>query len=210
MKKNKRLVKKEIKSKKQFGLAQGNEAIKIARQALDFWFAKKLLKPSQKKWLQEKHGIFVTLHEFPSKHLRGCIGFPYPSLPLGEAIIEATRAAAFSDPRFLPVEKSELDKIIIEISILTVPEEIKAKGKAIVDEIEIARDGLIVHFSGFSGLLLPQVAPEQGWSKLEFLRGCCEKAGVPRETWLNPLCKIFKFQAKIFSETKPRGKVVGK
>lgn len=181
---------------------QGARLIALARKSIEYYFLKKELDYSkEKKEFSEKRGVFVTLTK--EKELRGCIGFPYPSKPLAEAVVEAAKSAAFSDPRFVPLKKEELNKIRIEISVLTIPEEIKVKKenrKAILKEIEIGRDGLIVQLSGYSGLLLPQVASEQGWSALEFLRATCIKAGLPAETWLNQKCRIFKFQAQIFSE----------
>ena len=183
---------------------QGKKLLKLARKSLETVFLKKELKFSQeKKEFSKPRGVFVTLTL--DGELRGCIGFPYPIKPLAEAVAEASRAAAFGDPRFKTLDKEELKKIKIEISVLTMPEEIFVKGHAMADEIKIGRDGLIVQFSGFSGLLLPQVAKEQEWNSLQFLEAACTKAGLPGNSWLNPNCHVFKFQAEIFSE-KGKGK----
>lgn len=61
--------------------------------------------------------------------------------------------------------------------------------------------------SHFSGLLLPQVALEQKWNELQFIEGTCIKAGLPQDAWLRPECKVFKFQAQIFSEKEPKGEI---
>lgn len=178
---------------------QGNKLLRLARKSIETSFSKKALDyKDEKKEFPKKLGVFVTLHK--AKALRGCIGFPYPYKPLADAIIEATKAAAFSDPRFLPLKEQEMEKIKIEISVLTEPKEILVKGQDILKEIKIGEDGLIIQFSGFSGLLLPQVALEQKWNVLEFLRGTCVKAGLPSESWLNPNAHIYKFQAQIFQE----------
>ena len=80
-----------------------------------------------------------------------------PVMPLWSAIIQAANAAAFEDPRFVPVGKSELDEIVFEVSVLTVPEEMKVKTPAdYLKEIVIGRDGLIIRGRFGSGLLLPQ------------------------------------------------------
>ncbi|MEM2369224.1 MAG: TIGR00296 family protein [Candidatus Pacearchaeota archaeon] len=192
-------------------LQQGKKLVKLARKAIESWFTKKQLDFSkEKEEFSEPRGVFVTLHSWPSNELRGCIGFPYAVLPLAEAVFQAARSAAFSDPRFEPLTEKELDRITLEISILTKPQPIQATGNKIPEQIEIGRDGLIIHFAGHSGLLLPQVAKELKWNAIDFLRGVCNKAGLPSEIWLNPQARIYKFQAQIFSETKPKGKVVEK
>lgn len=193
-------------------LKQGSELVGLARKAIETAFENKELDASIPKRYPKKRGVFVTLHMFPSNELRGCIGFIQQDLPLGKAVVAAARAAAFSDPRFMPLQQGELDKIIIEISILTEPEEIKGNGKrkGLIKEIEVGKDGLIVSFAGFSGLLLPQVPVEQGWEALEFLEYACLKAGLDRDAWKKQDCKIYKFQAQVFSESKLGGEVIEK
>lgn len=182
---------------------QGKELINLARKTIEGIFEQKELHfKKEQKDFPKKLGVFVTLYTLPKKELRGCVGFPYPEKPLAEAVVEAAKAAAFSDFRFKPLTKQEFKKIIIEISVLTEPQLIQEIHHEIPQSIKIGKDGLIIQFTGFSGLLLPQVASEQKWDTLEFLRGTCIKAGLPAETWLNPECKIFKFQAQIFSVGK--------
>lgn len=181
--------------------AQGKKLLRLARKSIEAQFSHKELKfEKEKQEFKESRGVFVTLNKHGG--LRGCIGFPYPSKPLAELVIEAARAAAFKDPRFKPLQKEELDKIKIEISVLTLPQEIQAKGQDILKEIHIGKDGLIIQFFGFSGLLLPQVATEYKWNSLRFIEAACNKAGLPNNIWLNPQCRVFKFQAQIFSEEK--------
>lgn len=158
-----------------------------------------------------KKGVFITLHRYDTKELRGCIGFPYPVLKLGKAVVEAAKAAAFSDPRFPPISKKELNNITIELSVLTEPREIKKSVKGeIVDDIRVGKDGLIVKLGPFSGLLLPQVAEEQKWNALELIENTCLKAGLQKDAWKKSKCKTYKFQAQIFYETYPGGKIVEK
>jgi hypothetical protein len=57
------------------------------------------------------------------------------------------------------------------------------------------------------GLLLPQVATEQGWEAEEFLNQACLKAGLSPDSWLLPSTKVQIFQADIFAEKTPRGEV---
>ena len=182
---------------------QGEKLIEIARKAIISSFENKDfheydLKLDEK--LKEKRGVFVSLHL--NNDLRGCIGFPQPIMPLYKAVIEAARAAAFEDPRFLPLRKEELEELEIEVSVLTKPELIKPIHgvEEISKNIELGKDGLIIEYSGYSGLLLPQVATEQKWDAGHFLEQTCVKAGVSPKTWTNKSCKIYKFQAQIFSE----------
>lgn len=180
---------------------QGKQLMELARKAIISSFDNKTIQDydiNVEKQLKEKSGAFVTLTL--NGELRGCIGFIGPIMPLYKAVIEAARAAAFEDPRFHPLTKEELDELKIEISVLTKPEEIKEKGEDIIKEIEVGKDGLIVEYSGFSGLLLPQVASENKWDAEHFLEQTCVKAGVSPKSWKNKSCKIHKFQAQIFSE----------
>ncbi len=144
--------------------------------------------------LKENLGVFVTLNKHGE--LRGCIGFPEPVLPLGNAIRDAARAAAYHDPRFLPVSKEEIKDLHIEITLLTKPELIKSN---YIKNIHIGKDGLIVKNQYASGLLLPQVATEWGWGAKEFLSQTCVKAGLNADAWKDKAVKVYKFQGEIIS-----------
>jgi uncharacterized protein (TIGR00296 family) len=156
--------------------------------------------------------VFVTLNLASAsvqERLRGCIGFPFPVKKLEDAIREATVAAASDDPRFPPVVKSELDSVMVEVSILTRPEAVEvSRLQDLPGRIRIGTDGLIISRAYLSGLLLPQVATEFNLDQTEFLSQACMKAGLPPDSWLESETKIQVFQAEIFAEAKPRGKVV--
>ena len=125
------------------------------------------LRPDER--FSERRGVFVTLSSFPSDALRGCIGFPTPVLPLGEALEESARAACH-DPRFPDLAPEELPHIIVEVTMLSVPHRIIASSpEAIEDFVEIGRDGLMIELMGFRGVLLPQVPVENGWDAGTFL-----------------------------------------
>ena len=74
----------------------------------------------------------------------------------------------------------------------------------------IGRDGLIVPKGPFSGLLLPQVAPEWGFDSREFLSQTCVKAGLTADAWLDEDTKVQHFQAQIFAEVAPDREVFEK
>jgi len=156
----------------------------------------------------EPRGVFVTLKRYPSGDLRGCIGYPLPYLPLRDAIARSAIAAATEDPRFARVRAPELAELTVEVSVLTLPVPVTGSTPAeIVGEVKVGRDGLIVEGQGTSGLLLPQVAPEQGWTAEQFLDGTCEKAGLPPGSWRLPSVRVRRFEAEIFAERSPGGPV---
>lgn len=180
---------------------QGKKLLKLARLSVKEYFKKSKLK-IRKTEFKEKQGVFVTIKSSEGE-LRGCIGYPYPEYPLGEAIQRAAISAAFKDPRFPPLTKSELDKVVFEISVLTKPELIEFKDpKECPKKIKIGEDGLIIKCGMNSGLLLPQVATDHEWDEEEFLQYTCYKAGLTPDMWMDKKTKIYKFQAQIFSEEK--------
>jgi AmmeMemoRadiSam system protein A len=147
--------------------------------------------------LNEKRGAFVTLH----KHgrLRGCIGYIVGVVPLIETVKQMAIAAAFEDPRFPPLQLEEFEHLNIEISVLTPLKRVKE-----ISEIKIGRDGLIVRKGFYQGLLLPQVAEEEGWDVETFLENTCLKAGLSPDSWKDPDTVIEKFSAQIFDADVPK------
>ncbi|MCX6772055.1 MAG: TIGR00296 family protein [Candidatus Micrarchaeota archaeon] len=189
-------------------ISQGQYLVSLARQAIEGYLANgKKVSPSRSGGaLLEKRGVFVTLETYPKHELRGCIGYPLPIKELALATVDCALSAAFDDPRFPPVEKCELGRLVIEVSVLSVPEEIKVKKpEEYLKKIKVGRDGLIIHYGYSSGLLLPQVPIEWNWNEEEFLCQVCEKAGLPRNMWQSPSAKISSFGAQIFSEKTPGG-----
>lgn len=194
-------------------LEEGKFLVALARNAVkEYLTAGKHLNPPQNtpKKLFERCGVFVTINKIKQgeKQLRGCIGYPYPTLPLVEAVIESAIEAATQDPRFHPLSLTELNTVVFEVSVLTPPEAVTVKKPdEYVTKIKVGEDGLIVEKGIFKGLLLPQVPVEWGWNEEEFLCQCCIKAGLPPDSWLTKGTKIYKFQAIIFEEETPQGKI---
>jgi len=179
-----------------FSLKEGKQLVDLARAAISGDIL-------TTKGFEDKRGIFVTLNSYPGKQLRGCIGFPEPTFPLREAIIEAARSAAFKDSRFNPVRKNE--KFTVDISVLTEPELIE---KDPLKSFTIGKHGLIVKHHGNYGLLLPQVFAEWKATQEQALAMVCEKAGLDMDSWKKKDCRIYKFEAQVFIEEKPNGKVI--
>jgi uncharacterized protein (TIGR00296 family) len=189
--------------------SEGETAVRLARNAIEECIrnGNKLDPEELPRVFKEKRGVFVTLHKKNGrKELRGCIGRPYPVLPLGEAIILSAINAAREDPRFKPVKPEEIDELVIEVTVLTIPKRIKAKPRDLPDKIEIGRDGLIVSTGMNSGLLLPQVAVEHGFDCTEFLCQTSMKAGLMPDAWING-ADVYSFEGQIFEEIRPGGEV---
>ena len=178
---------------------EGEMALRLARSAIEYQIAKKP-KPlfTLAPVFREKRGIFVTLTK--AGELRGCIGFPYPVMQLGDAIEDAAVAAATGDPRFPPVHRDELASIRLEVTILTVPIPLEGEPGKRFEKVSVGRHGLIVRGRGMSGLLLPQVATEYGWDSMTFLDHTCIKAGLPAGCWTNASIEILTFEGQIFTE----------
>ena len=184
------------------------ELLKLARVAIETVFDNSKIEDKidlnyYKKKYSEKQGVFVTIYlvRDGKKELKGCIGFPYPTNPLYDAVIQCARSSAFSDPRFYPLQKDELNDIRIEISVLTVPEEITVeKPEDYFNKINIGSDGLIVKSRFGSGLLLPQVFVEWKCDVMKALEMTCQKAGLNKDCWKDKENRFYKFRAIVFSE----------
>jgi len=187
---------------------EGELAVRIAREALEAYVVKRAKRTVEIPMAFEtKSGAFVTLNEHPSGLLRGCIGYPQPFFPLVKSIEKAAEGAA-EDPRFPRLTSEELDRVTVEVSILTPPELIDVKKpKDLAKSVNVGVDGLSVAQGPYRGLLLPQVAVEYAWDAAEFLSEACMKAGLLADAWLDPATRVYKFQAEVFAETQPRGPV---
>ena len=191
-------------------LEQGKKLIKLARDSILASFSGKTPRVSAaiEKEFGEARGVFVTLNK--NNQLRGCIGYPEPVMPLFEAVVNAAKSAASSDPRFPPVEKVEFEGITVEVSVLTLPRMIEIRNpEDYFAKIKIGRDGLIVRGTYQSGLLLPQVAVEYRWDAKTFLEQTCRKANLPANLYndFNQV-RVYSFQSQVFSEETPKGNVV--
>jgi uncharacterized protein len=186
---------------------RGTAAVLLARAAVARAVGGQAVPPRELAAVfRERRGVFVSWHEYPAHRLRGCIGFPEPVLPLAEAVRRAAVAAALEDPRFPPVSAAELGRLVAEVSLLGAIEPVPLADRP--GSIEVGRHGLQVEGDRSRGLLLPQVAPEQGWDSLGLLDGTCEKAGLPPGAWRSPATRVYRFEAEIFREVEPGGAVV--
>ncbi|HRS54517.1 MAG TPA: AmmeMemoRadiSam system protein B, partial [Bacteroidales bacterium] len=187
-----------INNNKEFELKTQDKKIllNIARETLESYIQKKIIPKidttSFSSIMYKKCGAFVTLHI--NGKLRGCIGRFFSDIPLYKLIQEMTIASATQDSRFMPVSKDEINKIDIEISILTPLKKINS-----IDEFELGKHGIYMNLNGRTGTFLPQVAIETGWDKEEFLGHCArDKAGIGWDGWKK--AELYTYEAIVFSE----------
>ncbi len=161
------------------------EAYVSNREILDFKIKDECLK--------EKGGAFVTLHK--DGELRGCIGQIMPSeKPLWQVVRDMSISAATKDFRFKAVDKSELKRLTYEISVLSSPKRIDNWHDIILGE-----HGVIIKKGKKSGVFLPQVAIDTGWSLEKFLEELCkQKAGLRRDCYKNKDIELYTFTAQVF------------
>jgi AmmeMemoRadiSam system protein A len=174
--------------------------LQLARRSLVDYFqqAPPALPPSTDPGLNQTRGCFVTL--LKRGGLRGCVGNVVPRLPLCQAVVENARGAAFSDSRFPPLERCELQEVIIEISVLTPPMVLEWKSaEDLLSRIRPHVDGVFLQVGGRISTFLPQV-----WEKLplpiDFMNCLARKSGLPAEAWRDPAAVISTYQAEFFGE----------
>ncbi|NMC66359.1 MAG: AmmeMemoRadiSam system protein A [Acidobacteria bacterium] len=169
--------------------------LKLARETITLYLTEGQLPAVSRGHpsLTKKQGAFVTLKV--NGQLRGCIGYPLPYKPLYQTIQEMAIAAATEDYRFPSLSPDELDKLSIEISVLTRPKKIDRPEKVVV-----GRHGIIISQGYNQGLLLPQVPVEYGWDLETYLSHGCLKAGLPPDEWRRGTISLEVFEAQVFSE----------
>ncbi len=195
-----------------YNLAEGELLVRAAKNSIELFLRNphfdKAVVYETTKHLREMDGIFITLEHHPTGALRGCIGFPTAVSTIGESVIDAAIAAAFEDPRFVPVSIHELDRLAVEVSILSKLEEIGGAASQRYKKLAVGEDGVMVKYGLHSGLLLPIVAVQQGWDAKTLLKEACIKAGLDGFHWLQPNVKVYKFQTQVFREESPGGGVI--
>ncbi len=167
----------------------------IARRAIDNCLAESEQTPEEvnEELLNQKVGCFVTIHQ--NNRLRGCIGNFVSEQPLYLEVAQMAVAAATTDPRFYAMSKADIDNYSLDISVLSPLEKIDD-----VRQIEVGTHGIYLE-KGFSrGVLLPQVATEQGWNRQTFIEQTCIKAGLDVNAWQSPQTTIYTFSAQVITD----------
>lgn len=139
--------------------------------------------------LAEPRGAFVSLHVAGS--LRGCVGLPRAERALAAVVAEMAEAAALRDGRFERLRSPDLERLSIEISVLSALVPVVSP-----EDVRIGRDGLLVEADGAVGLLLPQVAVRRRFTAEKFLAETAMKAGLPPLGWRRAV--VHRFAAEVF------------
>ena len=149
--------------------------VKLARLSLETFI--KTHKPAElpkdlpAEMLNRRAGTFVSLHK--GGNLRGCIGTFLPTTnSIAEEILQNAISACSRDPRFSPVEISELEEIEISVDVLSEPERIFD-----IKDCDAKKYGVIVENGGRRGLLLPDL--EGVDTPQEQIAIAKKKAGIP-------------------------------
>lgn len=143
-------------------------------------------------------GVFVTLKL--GTHLRGCIGSLEGYTPLRKEVRRNAFKAAFEDPRFSALTVDELERIHIEVSILTPPQNLGySDADDLVQKLRPGIDGVILKKGMAGATFLPQV-----WEQLahpeDFLGQLCLKAGLSKKAWQTESLDIETYQVQSFEE----------
>ena len=196
------LMQKKSENSEKFVLSTGDKTqlLDIARKTIREYLKNEkvaftdrtLLSPG----LSVPAGAFVTLTE--NGMLRGCIGSFEATEPLYKIVQSMAIASATKDTRFEPVRPSELNRLKIEISVLTPMRRIKS-----IDEIELGKHGIYIKKGNRGGTFLPQVATDTGWTKEEFLGHCAQdKAFIGWNGWKD--AEIYIYEALVFGEQEEK------
>lgn len=177
---------------------QGQILVRRARQTIEA--ALGLTAPpsaATEAWLLCPGATFVTLTK--QNTLRGCIGTLETHRPLAVDLEDNARAAAFRDPRFLPVSIREVPGLRVEVSLLAEPEPLGFTGeKDALASLRPGTDGLILEAGHHRATFLPQV-----WDQLpdraEFLAHLKVKAGLPQNHW-GPEVRLFRYTVEHWQE----------
>ncbi len=177
----------------QINEAEKTELLEKARSAIKEFVKTgrrgKLSPPQSNGILNKIAGVFVSI--YIEKELRGCIGSFARDKTLND-LVQKMAVSASHDKRFEAIKADELDKITLEISVLSPRKEIKTS-----DEIELGKHGILIRRGSDSGTLLPQVAVKMGWSTEQFLGHCArDKAGIGWNGWKT--AQIFTYEAIVF------------
>lgn len=176
--------------------AQKQALLTIARAAIRSHLAGEQSVFGVSEPMPDASGVFVTIKR--DGDLRGCLGTLDLHGPLHAEVARCAQDSATRDPRFPPLALDEIAGTRIEISVLGPLETIDPHDEGAID---IGRHGLVVEQGARRGLLLPQVAVEWRWTREQFLRHTCQKAGLPPDAWSRGAL-VFRFTAEVFGEAR--------
>ncbi|HOT98437.1 MAG TPA: AmmeMemoRadiSam system protein B [bacterium] len=177
-------------------IAAQKELMRLAKESIKYYLMHGALPESHSTnpELQERRGVFVTITK--DGDLRGCIGMHESDKPLYQLVPDRAVAAAFDDPRFMPLQAEELDRIKIKVSVY-----LSNVYEATLDDFVMGKHGIILMKGGRGATYLPEVPLEAGWrSKEEEMTSLCRKAGLPPDGWKQG-AQIYLYETQVFDES---------
>jgi AmmeMemoRadiSam system protein A len=176
---------------------QGRVLLQIARNAIAEHLGRPAIVTPATGWLQQPGATFVTL--MAHEQLRGCIGSLKAQRTLLEDVRHNAEAAAFYDPRFLPLTADELDETKVEVSLLSPAQEMTFRDEAdALSQLRPNVDGVIFEYGRHRSTFLPQVWEELATPR-EFIAHLKQKAGIPRDFW-SPEVKLSRYTVQKWKE----------
>jgi len=159
----------------------GCALLRLARSAIAEHLGLSRLEAMSHATLEHPSATFVTLKQ--ADQLRGCVGSLHRLRALRDDVQANAIAAAFRDPRFAPLEASELPRTSLEVSLLSPEERIEAESEEeLITRLRPGIDGVILQYGRHRATLLPQV-----WQQLhearDFIAALKVKAGLPEDFW---------------------------
>jgi AmmeMemoRadiSam system protein A len=177
----------------------GRTLLRVARGAIASKLGRTVPPQPGASWLEERRATFVTLRQ--DGELRGCIGSLEPRRALGQDVAENAIASAFSDPRFGPLAEHELDRIEIEVSLLSLASQIDfASHDELVAGLVPEQDGVILAHGERRATFLPQVW-EQVPHPREFLAQLKRKAGLAPD-FPTERCLVYRYRVLKWTESE--------
>jgi len=138
--------------------------------------------------LKAPAAAFVTLMN--SGQVRGCMGSTATALPLYQLVVGSGMYAA-RDRRFAPLRPEELEKLDVEVSVLTQPESVDSYTDFVLGE-----EGVVLEQNGHNAVFLPEVPVKYNWNREQMLSRLAFKAGLPGDAWKNGASlKTFRTQS---------------
>ena len=181
--------------------AQRKTALALARESIRTYLdsGAYITYPDESPF-NEEGAAFVTLHTRPGHQLRGCIGSIIAHRPLGEDIVRHAVDAAVGDPRFPAMEAEELERVGIEISILSAPRPLEyAHSDDLLAKLRPGIDGVVIRYGGNGATYLPTVWEQIPDPKL-FMEYLCQKAGLPATFYTTGKLSVLIYESEVFSE----------
>jgi AmmeMemoRadiSam system protein A len=154
----------------------------LAREAIRHALGGPRPEPPSQAWYREPGASFVTLHR-PGGVLHGCVGSIEPERALVDDVAMNAVGAALADPRARPLELADVDRLEVEVSVLSALEALVFDDEpSAVAALRPGLDGVVLGFRRVRVTFLPQM-----WPRLRdprtFLAELKRKGGLAADFW---------------------------